>query len=82
MTTPEPGNTDRTTVTALEALAEKAYDEMYDSRTPAVCYSDFKDYFIEAIAAAEGAGLSEDAQRLTNRLAHCKQVYRSQFSSF
>jgi hypothetical protein len=47
-----------------------------------VCYGDFKDYFIEAIAAAERAGLSEEAQRLTSRLAHCKQVYRSQFSSF
>jgi hypothetical protein len=65
-----------------EALAEKAYDDMYDSRSPAGCYSDLKDYFASAIGAANRAGLQEEAERLTKRLEHCKQVYRTQFSTF
>jgi hypothetical protein len=65
-----------------EALAEKAYDDMYDSRSPAACYSDLKDCFASAIAAANRAGLQDDADRLTKRLDHCKQVYRKQFSTF
>jgi hypothetical protein len=65
-----------------EALAEKAYDDMYDSRSPAACYSDLKDYFASAIEAAEQAGLQADAERLTKRLDHCRQVYRKQFSAF
>ena len=36
-----------------EALAEKAYLEMYDSRSPRVCYCDLKGYFADAIGAAE-----------------------------
>jgi len=66
----------------FEALAEKAYDEMYDTRFPAGPYSDLKDFFARAIGAAERAGLSDDAKRLTARLQHCIAVYRSQFSSF
>jgi hypothetical protein len=69
-------------VARLEALAEKAYGQMYDSRNPTACYSDLKDYFSDAIGAAERAGLGDDAKRLRQRLAHCKQVYRSQFSGF
>jgi hypothetical protein len=65
-----------------EALAEKAYDDMYDSRSPAACYSDLKDYFASAIEAAKQAGLQGDAERLTKRLDHCRQVYRKQFSAF
>jgi hypothetical protein len=72
----------RAEVARFEALAEKAYSEMYDSRSPAACYSDLKDYFISAIGAAERAGLSDDAKRLSDKLAHCKKVYRSQFSRF
>lgn len=55
---------------------------MYDSRSPAACYSDLKDYFSQAIAAANRAGLHAEAERLMKRLEHCKQVYRSQFSGF
>ena len=66
----------------FEQLADKAYDEMYDSRTPAACYSDFKDYFASAIGAAERAGLGAEAKRLSDKLNHCRQVYRGQFSSF
>ena len=35
-----------------------------------------------AIVAATQAGLPEEAERLSKRLAHCKQVYRKQFASF
>jgi hypothetical protein len=66
----------------FEALAEKAYDDMYDSRSPAGCYSDLKDHFAAAIGVATRAGLTEDVARLTRRLGHCKQVYGGQFSSF
>jgi len=55
---------------------------MYDSRSPAGCYSDLKDYFATAIGAAERAGLHDDAKRLSARLDHCKKVYRSQFAGF
>jgi pyruvate carboxylase len=59
----------RKEVAKFEALAETAYNEMYDSRAPAGCYSDLKDFFAMAIGAAE-------------RLDHCKKVYRSQFAGF
>ena len=55
---------------------------MYDARSPATCYSDLKDYFAMAIGAAERAGLHDDAKRLSARLDHCKNVYRSQFAGF
>jgi hypothetical protein len=77
-----PDEADRKDVAEYEALAEKAYDDMYDSRSPAACYSDLKDYFSQAIAAARRAGLDEEATRLMARLDHCKQVYRKQFSAF
>ena len=65
----------------LEALAEKAYDEMYETRFPIGCFADLKDYFSEAIGAAERAGLLDEANRLRRRLEHCKEVYRKQFSN-
>jgi hypothetical protein len=74
--------TARAEVAKYEAMAEAAYDQMYDSRSPAGPYSDLKDFFGMAIGAAERAGLHDDAKRLTARLDHCKQVYRSQFSRF
>ena len=67
-------------VARLEALAEKAYDEMYETRYPSGCYADLKDCFADAIGVAEHAGLTEDAERLRKRLDHCRKVYRSQFS--
>ncbi len=69
-------------IAQYEALAEKAYDEMYDSRSPAVCYGDLKDYFAAAIGAAKRAGLDSEVKRLTERLNHCRAVYRSQFAGF
>jgi hypothetical protein len=72
----------RKEVAKFEALAETAYNEMYDSRAPAGCYSDLKDFFATAIGAAERAGLHDEAKRLNARLDHCKKVYRSQFAGF
>jgi hypothetical protein len=69
-------------IAALEALAEQAYADMYETRYPAGCYADLKDYFSEAISTAQQAGLDEEVTRLNKRLDHCKEVYRKQFSSF
>jgi hypothetical protein len=79
---PRPDGTPLEQLTQYEALAEKAYDDMYDSRSPAACYSDLKDYFASAIDAAKRAGLKDEAERLMRRLDHCKQVYRKQLSTF
>lgn len=65
----------------LEALAEKAYDDMYETRFPAGLYSDLKDFSALAIGAAQRAGRSDEAARLTRRLEHCREVYRKHFSS-
>jgi hypothetical protein len=81
MATPTPDDA-RQQVARLEALAEKAYDEMYETRYPLGCYADLKDLFADAIGLAERAGLTEDAARLRQRLDHCKKVYRSQFANF
>jgi hypothetical protein len=67
-------------IAACEALAEKAYDAMYDSRYPAAEYSDLKEYFAEAIGLARSVGLTAEVERLSKRLEHCKAVYRGQFS--
>ena len=69
-------------IARLEALAEKAYDDMYETRHPAGLYAEMKDSFAEAIGIAERAGLDAEAKRLAARLAHCRAVYRSQFSGF
>ncbi len=63
-----------------EALAEKAYDEMYETRFPTGLFSDVKDFFALAIGAAERAGRPDEVERLTRRLDHCRQVYRKHFS--
>lgn len=63
----------------LEALGEKAYDEMYDGRV-AGRWSDIKEYFAAAIGLAEREGLSDEADRLRKRLDHIRKVVRSQFS--
>lgn len=66
----------------FEARAEKAYDDMYETRFPAGLYSDIKDFFALAIGAAERAGRPDEAARLTRRLEHCREVYRKHFSGF
>jgi hypothetical protein len=77
-----PDQTILNQIAQYEALAEKAYDEMYNTRFPLGCYADLKDYFSAAISAANQAGLTDEAERLEKRLDHCKEVYRKQFSSF
>jgi hypothetical protein len=69
-------------MTEYEASAEKAYDEMYHTRYPIGCYSELKDLFADAIGAARRAGRPDEAERLSKRLDHCKEVYRRQFSQF
>jgi hypothetical protein len=75
-------STDFDEITRFERLAEKAYDEMYETRYPAGLYSELKDCFALAIAAATRAGRLDEAERLSKRLDHCKAVYRKQFSRF
>ena len=79
--TPLSQDAARAEVARLEALAERAYDEMYETRSPAGSFSELKDLFAEAIGVARRAGLTADAERLIKRLEHCRKVYRSQFSS-
>ncbi len=66
----------------FEARAEKAYDEMYETRFPAGPYADVKDFFALAIGAAERAGRPDEVERLNRRLDHCRTVYRKHFSGF
>ncbi len=64
-----------------KALGEKYYDQMYETRlNPTGLYSDAKDAFIDAISAANGLGLTEEARALEARLEHVKTVFRRQFS--
>ncbi len=64
----------------FEARAEKAYDEMYETRFPTGLFGDVKDFFALAIASAERAGRLDEVERLTKRLDHCCEVYRKHFS--
>jgi len=64
----------------LEALAEAAYDEMYDSLYPTGCYSRAKEAFYDAIALAARLGRQKDVERLERRLQHVKHVFRNQFA--
>jgi len=64
----------------LEALAENAYDEMYETRSPAGSYSDAKEYLYDAINLARQIGREDEAARLEKRLEHIKSVFRSQMS--
>lgn len=65
---------------ALVALAEEAYDALYDSPGSATArYSDVKEAFYDAIRLAREIGKEEEAKRLSERLAHIKEVFRRQF---
>jgi hypothetical protein len=66
-----------------KAMGEKAYDDMYDAhsfRDANDCYRDAKDYFYEALDLAGQLGLTAEHEALSERLAHIKTVYRSQFA--
>ena len=78
--TPFDSLTPRQKVARLEKWGEEAYDRMYDARSPSGEYSEAKDNFHAAIAMAMDLGLTDEAERLEQRLAHIKSVFRSQFS--
>ena len=64
-----------------QALGEKYYDQMYESRFNITgLYSSAKDAFSDAISLAKELGLQEETGKLEARLAHIKNVFRSQFS--
>jgi hypothetical protein len=70
-------------LTACIVQGEDAYDQLYDPRShtnPAGHYSEAKDSFGEAIGLARDLGLEDMALTLSDRLAHIKSVFRSQFS--
>ena len=70
-------------IRAFEALAEIAYDAMYEAHSlsaAGVCYSDAKEYFHDAIGVARRLKANEEVTRLEARLAHVKAVFRSQFT--
>jgi len=67
----------------LKAMGEKAYDDLYEAHTSSdatACYSDAKESFYEAIGLARRLGLDVEAEALSQRLAHIKAVFRSQFA--
>jgi hypothetical protein len=66
-------------IAVLEAMGEKAYDEMYDARRPQDFWGDARECFSEAIHLAEKAGLKTEAERLQKRLDHIRAVYTHQF---
>ncbi len=78
-----PPEGSETRLSWLEARAEEAYSRMYNVRfgSPAAAhYSDAKEFFHDAIGLAQQLGKPETVDRLTQRLAHVKAVFRSQFS--
>lgn len=67
----------------LKAMAEKAYDDMYEARSSSAAtaaYSDAKECFTDAIGLARQLELKEEVEALEKRLAHIKAVFRSQFT--
>ena len=64
-------------------MGEKAYDDMYEAhnfRDSDDFYRDAKDCFYDAVGLANQLGLTAEANALSERLQHIKNVYRSQFS--
>ena len=65
----------------LEAWAEKAYDEMYEAKSPVgagAYFSEVKEALYEAINLARKIGCEDEAQRLEKRFEHIRKVYESQ----
>jgi len=66
----------------LEAQAEQAYSAMYEARPGsdlAARYSDAKEFLHDAIGLAHRLEQAEEAERLAQRLAEIKPVFRRQF---
>lgn len=77
----EDGIIARVDMVRLEALAEAAYDAMYEARLHGAKnrYEEARFYFDGAIEAAHRARLHEEAARLKRRRDHVGRVYNSQF---
>ena len=77
----ETGITARVDMVRLEALAEAAYDAMYEARLHGAKnrYEEARYYFDRAMEAATLAHLYEEAARLKRRRDHVGRVYNSQF---
>ncbi len=65
---------------ALIRIADAAYDEMYETRSPTGSYADMKDSMTDAIALAKQLGLTDAAAELDRVLEHRMQVFRRQMS--
>ena len=77
----ESGITARVDMVRLEALAEAAYDAMYEARLHGAKnrYEEARYHFDRAIEAAHRARLYDEAARLKRRRDHVGRVYNSQF---
>ena len=77
----EAGITARVDMVRLEALAEAAYDSMYEARLYGAKnrYEEARLHFDHAIEAAHRARLHDEAARLKRRRDHIARVYNSQF---
>ena len=77
----EAGITARVDMVRLEALAEAAYDAMYEARLHGAKnrYEEARYHFDRAIEAAHRARLYDEAARLKRRRDHVGRVYNSPF---
>jgi hypothetical protein len=77
----EAGIVARVDMVRLEALAEAAYDAMYEARLHGAKnhYEEARFHFDSAIEAAHRARLHDEAARLKRRRDHVGRVYNSQF---
>lgn len=77
----EDGIAARVDMVRTEALAEAAYDAMYEARLHGARnrYEEARFHFDRAIEAAYRAHLHEEAARLKRRRDHVGRVYNSQF---
>lgn len=61
---PEDASDDERCLRKLETMAGASYDDMFDYRSPAACYSDAKAALAEAIGLAKKMGRQADVARL------------------
>jgi hypothetical protein len=80
-TSKEAGITARVDMVRLEALAEAAYDAMYEARLDGARnrFEEARQNFDRAIEAARRAHLSQEAARLTRRRDQVVRIFNSQF---
>lgn len=77
----EAGIVARVDMVRLEALAEAAYDAMYEAKLAGARdrYDEARRHFERAIEAARRARLPQEAARLTRRRNQVARIYNSQF---